>query len=343
MPETAPARGARKAAFGAARRGILRMKAALAELEKILADICEKTGAEATLSPRGGGETRFALAYRGEEVPAYLRGTGEYAEREARLIAYLVENVDSHTLIPAKEEALRTILLGEGGGWYAFRFMTKFNLADGTCVAVDVVPDKRLAESYAQLERTLSESQDMVVRMDDNRVAVVHFADGEQSAYEFGEFLRNSLYEELGVKASVGIGCEVRSVSEIARSYLQAVTAVRVSAIFHNVGEVHSYREYLLVKLLEDLPKSRMQEYLEQFRAESAEEIFEDEEMTETAEAFLESSLNVSETSRNLFMHRNTLMYRLDKIERVTGLNIRKFSDAVTFRILSVLYKLLQS
>ena len=122
-----------------------------------------------------------------------------------------------------------------------------------------------------------------------------------------------------------------------------AVTAVRVSAIFHNVGEVHSYREYLLVKLLEDLPKSRMREYLEQFRAESAEEIFEDEEMTETAEAFLESSLNVSETSRNLFMHRNTLMYRLDKIERVTGLNIRKFSDAVTFRILSVLYKLMQS
>ena len=65
--------------------------------------------------------------------------------------------------------------------------------------------------------------------------------------------------------------------------------------------------------------------------------------MTETAEAFLESSLNVSETSRNLFMHRNTLMYRLDKIERVTGPNIRKFSDAVTFRILSVLYKLMQS
>ena len=59
------------------------------------------------------------------------------------------------------------------------------------------------------------------------------------------------------------------------------------------------------------------------------------------AEAFLESSLNVSEASRNLFMHRNTLMYRLDKIERVTGLNIRKFSDAVTFRILSVLHRLL--
>ncbi len=319
------------------------MKASLAELKKMLADLQEKTGAEAYLTPRGGEETHFYISYRGEQVEAYLRGTGANAAREARLIAYLVESTDSQTLIPAKEEALRTILLGEGGGWYAFRFMTKFNLADGTCIALDIVPDKRSDEAYTQLERTLADSQDMVVRMDDNRLAAVHFADGEQSAFDYGSFLRNSLYEELGIKASVGVGCEVSSFAEIARSYLQAVTAVRVSALFKSEGEVHSYREYLLVKLLEDLPKSRMQEYLAQFNAERAEEIFDDEEMTETAEAFLESSLNVSETSRNLFMHRNTLMYRLDKIERATGLNIRKFSDAVTFRILSVLYKLMQS
>ena len=60
------------------------------------------------------------------------------------------------------------------------------------------------------------------------------------------------------------------------------------------------------------------------------------------AEKFLSSSLNVSETSRNLYMHRNTLLYRLDKIEKATGLNIRMFPDAVTFRILTVLYKLLK-
>ncbi|MDE5897076.1 MAG: helix-turn-helix domain-containing protein, partial [Clostridia bacterium] len=66
-------------------------------------------------------------------------------------------------------------------------------------------------------------------------------------------------------------------------------------------------------------------------------------EMSGTAEAFLECSLNLSETSRNLFLHRNTLTYRLDKIERVTGLNIRKFSDAVTFRVITILYRLLQA
>ena len=136
------------------------------------------------------------------------------------------------------------------------------------------------------------------------------------------------------------------SVSECAMmtrvSYTQAVTAVRMSGIFHSEGEVHSYREYLLVRMLEDVPESRLKEYLEQFQVSGMGEVFADKEMTATAEEFLENSLNVSETSRNLFMHRNTLMYRLDKIERITGLNIRKFSDAVTFRVITILHKLLK-
>ena len=73
-----------------------------------------------------------------------------------------------------------------------------------------------------------------------------------------------------------------------------------------------------------------------------AREIFNDEEMINTAEEFLENSLNVSETSRKLYLHRNTLTYRLDKIERATGLNIRKFSDAVTFRLITILSRLVR-
>ena len=92
--------------------------------------------------------------------------------------------------------------------------------------------------------------------------------------------------------------------------------------------------------MLEDLPKFTRGEYLETLMDSGAREIFDDEEMVNTAEEFLENSLNVSETSRKLYLHRNTLTYRLDKIERATGLNIRKFSDAVTFRLITVLSKL---
>lgn len=334
--------------IGAIRRALpeergAEMSGALAELKKILQDVEEKTGLSVHLAPSGGEETRFQLEYCGERTDVWIGGAPETAEREAKLVQYLIGNADSSAILPDKSEALKTILLGEGTGWYAFRFLTKYNLADGRCFAVDIVPDRRLSECCALVERCLAETQNMAVRMDDSRLAVVCFSDGEESAYEFGSFLRQSLYEELGVRASVGIGCEMRSFSDIPLSYHQAVTAVRMSAIMHADGEVHSYREYLLVKILEDLPRSRLKEYSEQFRTEDADEVFADDELVETAEAFLESSLNVSETSRNLFMHRNTLMYRLDKIERVTGLNIRKFSDAVTFRILCILYKLLQS
>ena len=312
------------------------------ELAKILADVREKTGVDVRFSPHGGEETCFTLDYCGEKTEAYLDGVGETAQRSARLVAYLVSNADLKQLLPDKEEHLKNILLGEGGSWYVYRFMTKYNLPDTPCFALDIYMDGRLAETVAHMENCLADSRDMVIAMDGSRCAVVRFSEEGQPAAEFAQFLSQSLYEETGVKASVGVGCEVKSFAEIAVSYHQAATAVRMSGIFHGKGEVHSYREYLLVKMLEDVPESRLREYTGQFRIENAEEVLADEDMITTAEEFLENSLNISETSRNLYMHRNTLMYRLDKIERITGLNIRKFSDAVTFRVITILYKLLK-
>lgn len=312
------------------------------DLTLILADINEKTGADVRLKPEGGEETAFTLDFRGKKIAAWIAGMGAAAEREARLVSYLVTVADDQNSVSARQDALKSLLLGEGGEWNTFRFLTKHHLTDAPCFALDVVPEKRLPDAAVHIERCL-DGEDLSVVMDDMRIAVVRFSEEGQSPFEFGQFLTQSLYEETGIRAHVGIGCEVRSFNEIALSYHQAATAVRMSSIFHAKGEVHSYREFLLVRLLEDVPKSKLSDYMEQFRIEGAAEIFEDEDMAATAEEFLESSLNISETSRNLFMHRNTLMYRLDKIERITGLNIRKFSDAVTFRVIAVLYKLLQA
>ncbi|MBO7149420.1 MAG: helix-turn-helix domain-containing protein [Clostridia bacterium] len=98
----------------------------------------------------------------------------------------------------------------------------------------------------------------------------------------------------------------------------------------------------MLAKMLEDMPKYKLNEYLETLMDSTAKEIFDDQEMIITAEEFLENSLNVSETSRKLYLHRNTLIYRLDKIEKATGLNIRKFSDAITFRLITILSRLVK-
>ncbi len=312
------------------------------ELDRRLKEIHEKTGVEVRLAPTGGDETKFSLAYCGTETDAYLDGTGAQAEACARLVSYLLAG-DCAQVTPDRDDYLKSILLGEGNKTYAFRFLTKYNLTDGACYALDIVPERRLSEALLHIENCLEGGFDLVIGMDSSRIAVVKFSDDMQSPVEFGQFLYQSLYEELGIKTSIGIGSEVKTFSDISVSYAQAMTAVRMSGIFRSKNEVHSYREYLLVKMLEDIPEGRLKEYMDQLQIGNAEDILSDEEMTETAEEFLENSLNVSETSRNLFMHRNTLMYRLDKIERATGLNIRNFSDAVTFRVITILYKLSQS
>ncbi len=312
------------------------------QLASILNDIREKTGTDVRLAPHGGRETRFTVEYLGTQTSVWVDGDEAETCAVRRLVAYLIENTDPARFEPERDELLKSILLGEGGGWQAFRFMTKYNLPDAPCFAADVVPEKNLSEAAAHVERCLEGGQDLCAVMDGTRLAIVKFSDDGQTPYEFGQFIVQSLYEELGIKATLGIGCEAKSFSEISVSYHQAATATRMSEIFEAKGEVHTYREYLLVRMLEDIPKPQLNEYMAQFRIGNAEELFEDAEMSSTAEEFLENSLNISETSRNLYMHRNTLMYRLDKIERITGLNIRKFSDAVTFRVISILYKLLQ-
>ena len=132
----------------------------------------------------------------------------------------------------------------------------------------------------------------------------------------------------------------MNEVQYLSNDYLNG--AIRYAETFSVRGKIHSYREFVLVKMVEELSSYKQEEYRSELMDSLAQEVFEDEELLATAEEFLLSDLNVSETSRNLYMHRNTLSYRLDKIEKSTGLNIRHFSDAVSFRVLSILYKLLK-
>ena len=311
----------------------------LLELSGILQDILKETGTELSLNSFGGDETAFSVTYRGEEVTLYIRGSGGETQNKIRLVRYLISG-SSKAERPFAEDSLKSILLGEGGEWEAFRYITKNNLSDGVCFAADVVPDRRVDEAFKQIERCIEGKGDRAVRMDKSRIAVVRFSDDE-SPFEFAQFLYQLLYEELGIRASVGVGCEVNSFAQIASSYSQAVTTIKLSGIFHSKGEVHAYREYLLVTMLEDMPEARLKEYMTQFRISNVGEVFSDHDLAVTAEQFLENNLNVSQTSRALFLHRNTLMYRLDKIKRITGLDIKNFSDAVTFRVISIVYKLL--
>jgi carbohydrate diacid regulator len=163
------------------------------------------------------------------------------------------------------------------------------------------------------------------------------------SSSDYAEFLVQSLKEELGIDARVGVGSTVKKLKDSSLSYAQGASALRYAEVFGEQGSVHSYREYALVKMLEDASESRLRQYLSELMDEGTKEIMDDEEMVETAEEFLRCSLNVSETSRQLFVHRNTLVYRLEKIYKLTGLDLRKFDQAIVFKVAMMVHKYLVS
>ena len=293
-----------------------------------------------------GQYTYFRFLHKNVGYIGILDGVADAQKNYATLLPSYIESFSEKETELSKTEYLKRILLGECSSMGIYKYMTKYSLKGAPCFVIALRIPKLMKETLAVLEQYGGNSLDTVVQMNGNTCVFVKFSEGTdaeyQSSVDYAEFLVQSLKEELGLNAQAGVGQTVRELKDIGISYEGAENTLRYADVFELQGDVHSYREFLLVKLLEDIPESKLAEYFSAMSESSFKEIFEDEEMLNTAETFLQCSLNVSETSRNLYMHRNTLLYRLDKIEKATGLNIRSFSDAVSFRVLTILNRLLK-
>ena len=293
-----------------------------------------------------GQYTYFRFLYKSIGYIGVLNGTSEEEKRYAMLLPSYIENYTEREAELSKTDHLKRILLGESSSMAIYKYVTKYSVRDAACFVIALRVDKHMKEALSVIEQYGGNSLDTVLEMNENTCVLVRFVGDDveecHSAVAYAEFLVQSLKEELGIDAKAGVGPTVKDLKDAAISYTGAENALRYADVFELGGDVHSYREFILVKMLEGIPESKLAEYLAELSDEHLKEIFDDEEMLNTAEAFLQSSLNVSETSRTLYMHRNTLLYRLDKIEKSTGLNIRSFSDAVSFRVLTILHKLLR-
>ena len=293
-----------------------------------------------------GQYTYFRFLYKGVGYIGVLEGAGEEEKRYAMLLPSYIENFAERETELSKTAQLKRILLGESSSMAIYKYTMKYSVRTMACFVIALRVEKHMPEALAILEQYGGNSLDTALQMSEDTCVLLRFVENDPEEYhstvDYAEFLVQSLKEELGIDARAGVGPIAKELKDAALSYEGAENALRYADVFNASGNVHSYREFILVKMLESVPESKLMEYLTELSDEHVKEIFDDEEMLNTAEAFLQSSLNVSETSRNMYMHRNTLLYRLDKIEKATGLNIRAFADAVSFRVLTILHKLLK-
>ncbi len=288
--------------------------------------------------------TLFKMKFRSKNYVGSVAGAGKTERNYAYLISELAEKDSSKSAPLSREEFFRSVILGEASYFQISRYAGKYGFTDKPACVTIITVEKGNVKDVLEVIENYGGDSDYALLLGEDQCVLINFTDELSAEYhsstEYAEFLVQSVYEETGISVSAAIGGTVKNVADLSASFNQAATVKRMSKSIGTKGRVHSFKEYLLIKMLEDLPKYKLNEYLDLLMDEKAREIFEDEEMTSTAEEFLENNLNVSETSRKIYLHRNTLMYRLDKIEKATGLNIRKFSDAVTFRLITVLSKL---
>ncbi|GHV02364.1 hypothetical protein FACS1894211_13640 [Clostridia bacterium] len=161
--------------------------------------------------------------------------------------------------------------------------------------------------------------------------------DEYRSASDFAQNLKDALEQENILRIEIGIGGFQGS--DTLSALGESVTALKHGGLISYKRGIVTYKEYLLLKILEESGK-KAAEFSSTLFDERTLAVLDDKEMMDMAEEFLLSSLNISETSRKLYMHRNTLLYRLDKIQEATGLDIRGFSDALIFKLIATLYKL---
>ena len=152
----------------------------------------------------------------------------------------------------------------------------------------------------------------------------------------------DTMSSEFYTKVSIGVSTIVDNIKDLARAYKEAQIALDVGKVFETEKSVVSYENLGIGRLIYQLPTTLCEMFLQEvFKKGSLESL--DRETLMTIQCFFENNLNVSETSRKLFVHRNTLVYRLEKIRKLTGLDLREFEHAITFKVALMVKKYLSS
>ncbi len=179
-------------------------------------------------------------------------------------------------------------------------------------------------------------SGDFVTAVDENSVILIKNLSKKQS-YDDVQKIATTIVDMMNTEAMLNVrvsyGAIVEELKDLSKSYKEAKMALEVGRIFYAEKRVNAYNTLGIGRLIYQLPESLCNLFIDEIFGgrEVPEDI--DEETLNTVNMFFENNLNVSETSRQLFVHRNTLVYRIEKLEKSCGLDVRKFDDALTFKI----------
>lgn len=270
-------------------------------------------------------------------VPGYMQNHLEILQMAGALLSTLARFTDRDM---DRDEVLRRVLLDglDGTELEALAAELGLEIMRPRCaVLFQSVGDEHAV--YDTLREVFSGSaNDIVVQIGRNSTVLLRSTDSMHydELHELVMAVMETAYEETGVKLMAGIGEVQNELGKMHLSLAEARKAMEIGRAYRPGSKVYSYRELLIERFISDVPQEVARKYYETLFNKKNARIF-NEEMVQTIDKFFECHLNVSEAARQLYIHRNTLVYRLDKVQKTTGLDLRTFDDAITFKMLAML------
>ena len=231
----------------------------------------------------------------------------------------------------SEEEALKAALRGQAD----LPLLSGFGLKDRAKRCAILLHLSQHTEISFLRELIPLDGKDRIVMTDNGNAVILVNTDRktENEIREFAAAAAETVENEAGINCFAGIGRITESIADISGSYSDAETAISIGIRYRIPGRVFSFSELTLERLTDAIPDEEASELKKEIIPDRCEKLF-TEDILETIRAFFLNDLNLSTTARQLYIHRNTLIYRMEKIRKVTGLDLRKFEDAVIFRIL---------
>ena len=281
-------------------------------------------------------QLEYILVAHGEDEDTYMVGKLAAFQIQSLIVAYK-ERFDKDSFI--KNLLLDNLLLVD-----IYNRAKKLHIETNVKRIVFIIETQHEKDVNAlETVRSLfsTKTKDFITAVDEKNIILVKevkpgetYDDLEKTATSIVDMLNT----ESLTRVSVAFGTIVNEIKDVSRSYKEAKMALDVGKIFYSSKNVVAYSKLGIGRLIYQLPLPLCRMFIKEiFDGKSPDEF--DEETLTTINKFFENSLNVSETSRQLYIHRNTLVYRLDKLQKSTGLDLRVFEDAITFKIALMVVK----
>lgn len=235
-----------------------------------------------------------------------------------------------------KMDVLRQIVKGELTGEKLLEkcYQLQFKTRKYMLYVIEYREDKDaiLAETLRNL--FLNSYTDYVLEMDGTRSVLIKTTEDipDEDYEQYAKMIVDNIQTEAMIDIRVGYGETVDGFAEMSMAYQRACTALRVGTVFGAAKRVFCFQQLGIGRLIYQLPRELCEQFLKEVLGENMDIDFDDETLT-TINQLLDHNLNISETARQLYIHRNTLVYRLERIEKRLGLDIRTFEDAMLFKI----------